>query len=54
MAVTRSLEQEVRDEVTRAIEEHAENITRSNADKIFKYTIHKSEVTWFKQCLHSV
>ena len=50
MAVTRSIEQIVRDEVTRAIEEHAENITRSNADQIFKYTIHKSKVTWVVQC----
>ena len=50
MAVTKSIEEIVRDEVTRAIEKHAENITRSNADQIFKYTIHKSETTWVVQC----
>ncbi len=50
MAVTRSIEQIVKDEVTRAIEEQAENITSSNADQIFEYSIHKSKVTWVVQC----
>jgi len=50
MAVTQSIEQIVRDEVARAIEERAEEITTSNADQIFKYTIHKSETTWVVQC----
>ena len=50
MAVTRSIEQIVRDEVTRAIEERAEEITTANADQIFEYTIHRSKVTWVVQC----
>ncbi len=50
MAVMRSIEQIVRDEVTRAIEKHAENITSSNADQIFEYTTRKSKVTWGVQC----
>ncbi len=50
MAVTRSIEQIVRDEVARAIEERAEEITTSNADQIFKYTTYRSKVTWVVQC----
>ena len=50
MAVTTNLEQVVGDEITRAIEEHAENVTRSNAGQIFKYKFLKSGTTWGVQC----
>jgi hypothetical protein len=50
MAVTKSIEEIVRDKVTRAIEKHAENITSSNTNQIFKYTTYKSKVTWVVQC----
>ena len=48
--MTKSIEEIVRDEVTRAIEKHAENITSSNTNQIFKYTTNKSKVTWVVQC----
>ena len=50
MAVTRSTEQIVRDEIAKAIEDHAENITSSNADQIFEYKFLKSKVMWYVQC----
>jgi len=50
MAVTTSLEQVVRDEITRAIEENAGNVTRSNVGQIFKYTILETETKWVVQC----
>jgi len=50
MAVTKSIEEIVRDEVTRAIEKHAANITSSNTNQIFKYTTYKSKVRRVVQC----
>jgi len=50
MAVTRSMEQIVRDDIARAIEEHAEEITSSNADYIFNYTRDRHQTTWVVQC----
>ncbi len=50
MAATRNITSIVEAEVTKAIEDHAGRITRSNADQIFEYTVFKSKVSWFVQC----
>jgi len=50
MSVTRNMEQIVRDDIARAIEEHAEEITSSNADYIFNYTRDRHQTTWVLQC----
>jgi hypothetical protein len=50
MSVTRSIEQVVKHEIAKAIEENAGRVTSENADRIFKYKILKSRMDWVARC----
>jgi len=50
MSVTRSIEQVVKDEIAKAMEENADRITSENADTIFKYKFLKTGIDWVVRC----
>ena len=50
MIITKKVEAQVAEEISRAVNQHIESIDESCSDDIFLYKVSKSGVTWTMKC----